>query len=196
MSGNKLTFDLSFTPTSVLYDDSSRLMSRGTGATPFTGTTKLATLEGYVWLGTTNTVWGTATNWAGSLVPPSGGDVTIATSATNQPVLPAGNTTVGPLTILGTNKVIMGGNTLTLNNSVRSTGTLTGSPTATLVVADQAGTINFDQTTASTRSLLNLTLKPIKTSATLGAGLLEIYGGLNVPTSSTLNVKSANLLIR
>ncbi len=196
VSGNKLTFDLSFTPTSVLYDDSSRLMSRGTGATPFTGTTKLATLEGYVWLGTTNTVWGTATNWAGSLVPPSGGDVTIATSATNQPVLPAGNTTVGPLTILGTNKVIMGGNTLTLNNSVRSTGTLTGSPTATLVVADQAGTINFDQTTASTRSLLNLTLKPIKTSATLGAGLLEIYGGLNVPTSSTLNVKSANLLIR
>jgi hypothetical protein len=189
VAGNKLTFDLSFVPTTILYDDSSRIMSTGT-------TTPVPALEGYVWLGTTNTVWGTATNWAGGLVPPSGGDVTIATTATNQPVLPLGNTTVGPLTILGANTVIMGANTLTLNNGVRSTGTLTGSPTATLVVADQAGTINFDQTSASTRSLLNLTLNPTKTSATLGTGLLEIYGGLNVPTSSTLNIKSANLLIR
>jgi Peptidase family M1 domain len=189
VAGNKLTFDLSFVPTTILYDDSSRIMSTGT-------ITPVPTLEGYVWLGTTNTVWSTATNWAGGLVPPSGGDVTIATAVTNQPVLPAGNTTVGPLTILGANKVIMGGNTLTLNNTVRSTGTLSGSPTATLVVADQAGTINFDQTSATTRSLLNLTLNPTKTSATLGTGLLEIYGGLNVPTSSTLNVRSANLLIR
>jgi Peptidase family M1 domain len=189
IAGNRLSYDLSFVPTTILYDDSARTMSLGTAI-------QLATLEGYIWLGTTNTDWNDATNWAGNAIPPSGGDVTIATAASNQPVLPMGNTVVGPLTILGTNTVVMGGNTLTLNNAVRSTGTLSGSPTATLIVADQAGILNFNQTSASTRSLLNLTLNPTKTSATVGTGLLEIYGGLNVPTSSTLNVQSANLLMR
>jgi Peptidase family M1 domain len=193
--GNKLTFDLSFAPTSVLYDDSSRTMSRGLGLAPFTGTTKLITLEGYVWLGTTNTIWGTATNWTGSLVPPIGGDVTIATTALNNPLLPTGNTTVGPLSILAGKILYLNNNTLTINNSVRYTGVISGSPTSNIIVADQAATLNFDQTSAATRSLNTLTLNP-KASATIGTGLLEIYGGLNLPTSTSLNVKSANLLIR
>jgi hypothetical protein len=195
VAGNKLTFDLSFVPTSVLYDDSSRTMSRGTGVSPFTGTTKLTTLEGYVWLGTTNTVWGTTTNWAGNLVPPSGGDVTIATSALNNPLLPAGNTVVGPISILAGKILYLNNNTLTINNSVRYTGLISGSPTSNIIVADQAATLNFDQTSAATRSLFTLTLNP-KASATIGTGLLEIYGGFSLPTSTSLNVTSANLLIR
>jgi hypothetical protein len=195
VAGNKLTFDLSFVPTTVLYDDSSRTMSRGLGVSPFTGTTKLTTLEGYVWLGTTNTVWGTATNWAGSLVPPSGGDVTIATTALNNPLLPAGNTTVGPLSILTGKILYLNNNTLTINNSVRYTGLISGSPTSNIVIADQAGILNFDQTSAATRSLNTITLNP-KASATIGIGLLEIYGGLSLPTSTSLNVRSANLLIK
>jgi Peptidase family M1 domain len=186
--GNKLTFDLSFVPTSVAYDDSSRIMS--TGSAP-----QVPGLEGYVWLGTTNTVWGTATNWAGGLVPPSGGDVTIATTAVNHPILPAGNTVVGPLSIMPGKIVYLNGNTLTINNSVRYTGVISGTSTSNIIVADQATTLNFDQTSAATRSVNTITLNP-KSSATIGTGLLEIYGGLNVPTSSTLNVKSANLLIR
>jgi hypothetical protein len=186
--GNKLTFDLSFVPTSVAYDDSSRIMS--TGSAP-----QVPGLEGYVWLGTTNTVWGTATNWAGGLVPPSGGDVTIATTAVNHPILPAGNTVVGPLSIMPGKLVYLNGNTLTINNSVRYTGVISGTSTSNIIVADQATTLNFDQTSAATRSVNTITLNP-KSSATIGTGLLEIYGGLNVPTSSTLNVKSANLLIR
>jgi Peptidase family M1 domain len=193
--GNKLTFDLSFTPTSVLYDDSSRTMSRGSTVSPFTGTTKLTTLEGFVWLGTTNTVWGTATNWAGGVVPPSGADVTIATTAANHPILPTGTTVVGPLSIMPGKLVYLNGNTLTINNSVRYTGLISGTNTSNIIVADQAATLNFDQTSAATRSLNTITLNP-KSSATIGTGLLEIYGGLNVPTSSTLNVRSANLLIR
>jgi hypothetical protein len=195
VAGNKLTFDLSFVPTTVLYDDSSRIMSRGLGATPFTGTTKLTTLEGYVWLGTTNTVWGTATNWAGNLVPPSGGDVTIATTALNNPLLPVGNTVVGPISILAGKILYLNNNTLTINNSVRYTGLISGSPTSNIIVADQAATLNFDQTSSATRSLFTLTLNP-KASATIGTGLLEIYGGLTLPTSTSLDVKSANLLIR
>ncbi|MBL0146146.1 MAG: hypothetical protein IPP48_10565 [Chitinophagaceae bacterium] len=194
VAGNKLTFDLSFVPTTVLYDDSSRTMSRGTGASPFTGTTKLTTLEGYVWLGTTNTVWGTASNWTGNLVAPSGGDVTIATTATNHPVLPSGNTTVGPLSILAGKILYLNGNTLTINNSVRYTGTISGSSTSNIVIADKAATLNFDQTSSATRSLNTLTLNT-GASATIGTGLLEIYGGLSLPVKSTLTVKSANMLL-
>jgi hypothetical protein len=189
VAGNKLTFDLSFVPTTVLYDDSARTMSVGT-INP-----KLTTLEGYVWLGTTNTVWGTTTNWAGNLVPPSGGDVTIATTALNNPLLPTGTTVVGPLSILTGKILYLNNNTLTINNSVRYTGLISGSPTSNIIVADQAATLNFDQTSPATRSLFTLTLNP-KASATIGTGLLEIYGGLSLPTSTSLDVKSANLLIR
>lgn len=195
VAGNKLTFDLSFVPTTVLYDDSSRLMSSGLGTGNKTGTTKLTTLEGYVWLGTTNTVWGTTTNWAGGLVPPSGGDVTIATTALNNPLLPVGNTVVGPISILAGKILYLNNNTITINNSVRYTGLISGSPTSNIVIADQAGILNFDQTSAVTRSLNTITLNP-KASATIGTGFLEIYGGLSLPTSTNLNVTSANMLIR
>jgi hypothetical protein len=188
IAGNKLTYDLSFVPTTVAYDDSARTMSNGT-------TTPDITLEGYVWLGTTNTVWGTTTNWAGGIVPPSGGDVTIATTAANNPLLPTGTTVVGPLSILAGKILYLNNNTLTINNSVRYTGLISGSATSNIIVADQAATLNFDQTSSATRSLFTLTLNP-KASATIGTGLLEIYGGLNLPTSTSLNVKSANLLIR
>jgi Peptidase family M1 domain len=195
VAGNKLTFDLSFVPTTVLYDDSSRLMSSGLGTGNKTGTTKLTTLEGYVWLGTTNTVWGTTTNWAGGLVPPSGGDVTIATTALNNPLLPVGNTVVGPISILAGKILYLNNNTITINNSVRYTGLISGSPTSNIVIADQAGILNFDQTSAVTRSLNTITLNP-KASATIGTGLLEIYGGLSLPTSTNLKVTSLNMLIR
>jgi Peptidase family M1 domain len=196
IAGNRITFDLSFVPTSVLYDDSSRLMSRGSTVSPFTGTTKLTTLDGYVWLGTTSTDWFTATNWAGSLIPPTGGDVTIATAVSNQPILPA-NVTVGPLTILGANKVVLNGNTMTLNMDVRAvgTGSFTGSPSSGLTIETNAGEIRFDQTSATTRSLNLLTLKPSAT-ATLGAGQLELYGQLILPAKANLTVKSNSLNIR
>ncbi len=186
VSGNRLTYYLSFTPTTVAYDDSARTLSTGS-------TVNVPGLDGYTWFGTSSTAWNTTANWSGATVPPSGADVTIATTGSNQPILP-GSITVGPLTINGSNTVIMNGNTLTLNNAIRGTGTLTGSPTSRLVIEDAAGTINFAQTSASTRSL-NLLILNNKTSATLGTGLLDIYGGLTVPTSAKLDVKSANLTI-
>jgi Peptidase family M1 domain len=186
VSGNRLTYYLSFTPTTVAYDDSARTLSTGS-------TVNVPGLDGYTWFGTSSTAWNTAANWSGATVPPGGADVTIATTGSNQPVLP-GSITVGPLTINGSNTVIMNGNTLTLNNVIRGTGTLTGSPTSRLVIEDAAGTINFAQTSASTRSL-NLLILQNRSSATLGTGLLDIYGGLTVPPSAKLDVKSANLTI-
>jgi Peptidase family M1 domain len=186
VSGNRLTYYLSFTPTTVAYDDSARTLSTGS-------TVNVPGLDGYTWFGTSSTAWNTAGNWSGAIVPPDGADITIATTGANQPILP-GSITVGPLTINGSNTVIMNGNTLTLNNVIRGTGTLTGSPTSRLVVADAAGTINFNQASAANRSL-NLLILSNKTSATLGPGLLDIYGGLTVPASAKLDVKSANLTI-
>jgi hypothetical protein len=203
IAGNRLTFDLSFVPTSVLYDDSSRTMSRGTGATPFTGTTNLTTLESYTWLGTTNTTWGTGTNWLSSPgVPPTGADIMIATSGTNQPVLPA-NTTVGTLTINGANKVILNNFNLTINNAVRGTGFFTGSPTSSITIATPAanvvmknnsGEIRMDQTSTATQSLSTLTLVGGAT-ATVGLGTMELYNGLSLPPKATLFVRSPNLLL-
>jgi hypothetical protein len=199
VAGNRITFDLSFVPTTVLFDDSSRTMRRGFSVpdpTKYTNVTKVPTLESNLWLGTTNTDWNTASNWQANAVPAAGADVTIATALSNQPILP-NNVTVGPLTILGANKVILNGNTMTLNmdNRAVGTGTFIGSPTSSIIVETNAGEIRFDQTSASTRSLNTLTLKPSAT-ATLGAGLLEIYGGLILPLNANLNVKSSNLLIR
>lgn len=196
VAGNRLTFDLGFVPTTVLYDDSARMMSVGTGTVLKTGTAKLNTLSNYIWQGTTSTDWGTAANWLSNPgLPPTAADITIATTGTNQPVIPSGNTVVGPLTINGSNTIILGGNTLTLNNEVRGTGTFTGSAAANIVVADQAGTLNFMQTILSTRSLNTLTLNP-KASAVIGIGLLDIFGGLILPTSAKLTVRSANMMIR
>jgi hypothetical protein len=184
--GNRLSYLLSFTPTSVSYDDSARTLSTGF-------IFNAAGLDNYTWLGTTNTAWNTASNWNALGVPPAGVDITIATTGVNQPILP-GNITVGPLTINASKSIFLAGNTLTLNSFVRGSGAFSGSPASTLIVAGNAGVLNFVQTNAGTRSLLNLTINP-NCSATVGTGFLDIYGGLNLVNTSNLNVQSARLTL-
>ena len=196
ITGNRITFDLSFVPTNVIYDDSARTMSIGLTAS-FKGTTKNTTLNNYTWQGTTNATWGTAGNWLSSPGRPllGGEDITIATTGSNNPILPTGNTTVGTLTLDGISTININGNTLTINGSLRGTGTITGSSTSNIIVADQAGTLNFTQSSLAARSLNTLTINP-KASATIGVGLLDIFGGLIVPAAASLTVKSALMLIR
>jgi hypothetical protein len=186
VAGNRLSYDLPFTPVTVLYDDSARTLSTGS-------TVNIPGLDEYIWYGAVNTDWNNASNWSAAGVPPSGADITIATLGTNQPVLP-GSFTVGKLTINGLNTLHLNGHTLTLNNIIKGTGTLTGSPSSSLVIADAAGIINFDQSSTSARSLNTLTLNP-GCSAILGTGQLELFGGLNLPASSSLTVNAANLII-
>ncbi|MCX6320068.1 MAG: M1 family aminopeptidase [Bacteroidetes bacterium] len=186
VAGNRLSYYLSFTPTTVMYDDSARTLSTGS-------TVNIPGLDNYTWFGSTNTDWNGASNWSSAGVPPQGADITIATAGSNQPILP-GSFAVGPLTILGSNTVIIGNNTLTLNNIVRGTGTLTGSPVSNLIVADSSGVITFNQSSASNRSLNSVTLNP-GCSATIGAGLLEIFGPLNLPPRSRFNVNASNLIV-
>ena len=195
VAGNRITFDLSFVPTTVLYDDSARTMSisSGTGGTATTKMTSPA-LSNYIWQGTNSTLWGTTGNWLSSPgLPPSGADITIATTGANQPILP-GNTIVGPLTLNSGTTLTLAGNTLTLNNAVRGTGTITGSATSNIIVADQANVLNFTQTSTATHSLNTITLNP-KASAIIGVGLLDLFGGLTLPPTTSLTVKSVNMLI-
>ncbi len=92
----------------------------------------------------------------------------------------------------------IGSNTLTLNGSVSGSGTLTGTAsagtsTSNLVIGGAAGTLNFTQTSAATRSLNNLTLNT-GGSATLG-NALDVYGTIAL-TSATLHLDAKNLTLK
>lgn len=179
VSGNRLSYYLSFTPTTVVYDDSARTLSTGS-------TVNVPGLDGYTWFGNSNTDWNATGNWSAAQVPPSGADITIATVGSNQPVLP-GNFATGPLTINSGSTLIIGSNTLTLNNVVRGPGTFTGSATSSLAVLDSCGVLNFNQTNSSTRTLQTLTISN-DAKATIGAGILEVLSPFTLPRRSKLTV--------
>ncbi|MBL7703071.1 MAG: T9SS type A sorting domain-containing protein [Ferruginibacter sp.] len=184
--GGALNYELSFTPTALIYDDSARTLSTG-------GTRNISTFKGYIWTGTTSTAWNTASNWMAGVVPPSGAQVTIATSGSNNPVLP-GSTTVGKLFLnAGTKLTIGAGNTLTINDAISGTGVITGSATSNIIANGPLGTINMDQTSAATRSLNNFTLG-LAASAKLG-NAMDVYGTITL-NSASLNLNAMNLTLK
>jgi Peptidase family M1 domain len=185
-TGGAINYELSFTPTALIYDDSARTMSTG-------GTRNVTALKGYVWQGATSSAWNTTTNWMAGVVPPSGAQVTIATTV-NSPVLP-GNTTVGKLFLNAGTKLIIGANTLTINDAITGSGTISGSASSNITLANSAnaGTINMDQTSAATRSINNLTLG-LGASAKLG-NAMDIYGAITL-SSATLDLNGTNLTLK
>ena len=184
IAGNALTYILSFTPTNAFYDDSARTMSTGSMV-------KLGSLTGYTWTGATNSAWNTTTNWTNSTVAPTGAEVTVATTG-SQPVLP-GNTTVGALVMISGTTLSIGNNTLINNGPIIGTGTFIGSASSNITINGAAGTLNFDQTTATNRSLNNLTIGS-KASTTLGTAL-DVYGTITL-TSGTLDLAGNNLTLK
>jgi hypothetical protein len=182
--GGALNYELSFTPTALIYDDSARTLSTG-------GTRNITALKGYTWVGTTNSSWNTASNWMAGVVPPAAAQVTIATTGSN-PVLP-GNLTVGKLFLNAGTKLSIGANTLTINDAITGTGTIIGSPSSNIIAVNDLGTINMDQTSASSRSLNNLTLN-LGATAKLG-NAMDIYGTLAL-NSASLNVNGTNLTLK
>jgi hypothetical protein len=135
VSNNVLSYNLSFTPDSLFYDDSARTLS--------TGSTVLdTTLKGFVWLGTSNSNWFNAANWASCCgVPPANADVTIATI--NFPPVLSSSVIINDLTINTGKFIAIGENTLTINGIVNGTGGIAGSPSSTLAIAGKAGTLHF-----------------------------------------------------
>jgi hypothetical protein len=182
--GNALSFDLSFTPTNAFYDDSAKVMSTGS-------MTKDPTFVGYTWNGGTSSAWNTTANWVNTTVPPSGAQVAISTT-TNQPVLP-GTITVDDLYLSPGSKLNIGNNTLVIKGAVTGTGTLTGSTTSSITINSAAGTLNFDQTSAATRSLNNLTINSTG-SAKLGTAM-DVFGTI-ILTNASLDLNAKNLTLK
>ena len=193
--GNILNYNLSFTPTTAFYDDSARTMSTGS-------LVNVPALKGYYWTGATNSTWTTTTNWAGGVVPPNGAQVTIGTTGST-PILTS-NISVGGLFMNSGTKLNIGSATLTIEGPISATGaTITGSATANIVINGIAGshafanksvgTLNFDQTSASTRSLNNLTVNT-GCDVTLGSAL-DVYGTISL-TAATLDLGGKNLTLK
>lgn len=89
--------------------------------------------------------------------------------------------------------LLLNNNILTINGPVTGTGSLSGSSASALVIGGTAGIINFNQTSAATRSLNNLTLNS-GGSATLGSAL-DVYGTIAL-TSASLNLNAKNLTLK
>lgn len=184
---NLLAYRLSFTPTALIYDDSAKTLSTGT-------VTPDASFVGYVWNGSVSSNWNDAANWAACCgVPPDkDADVTIATTV-NDPILPS-NISIRNLTLNATKSLSIGSNTLTITGLIDGTGTLTGSATSSLVISASAGTLNFTQTSAATRSLQSLTLEP-GSRAVLGNNL--DVNALNAsPAANFTVVTGVNLITK
>jgi hypothetical protein len=155
----------------------------------------VVTVNNYTWTGANSTSWNDPLNWTSPCgVPAFTNDVIIATTGSN-PIL-TGNITVNNLTINSGKIIDLGGQTLTINGAITGSGTITGSSTSNLILGGAAGTLNFSQTNASTRSIRNITFNTGAT-ATLG-DLLDVYGDIEFTpsTSNNFNVNGKNLTLK
>lgn len=152
VSGNLLSYPLSFTPTSVVYDDAARTLSTGS-------TTQNTTIEGYTWYGTADNNWNNAANWSACCgVPPlKGADITIAT-VNAEPVLPSAFS-VRHLTIQTGKNLNIGAHELTVTGKISGTGTFTGSEASQLLLTGDAGDLFFNQLSANTKTVSKLTME-------------------------------------
>ncbi len=192
--GNRLVYNLSFTPTAAVYDDSARTLSTGSMSPD-------GTLNSFTWTGASNSTWGTAGNWLNSAIPGDGSEVTIATTV-NQPVLTA-NTKFNKLIINAGSVLNLNNFNLTINGSISGTGTITGSAGSgitinkeigshTVETSPTSGTLYLTQTSAATRSLANLT---INTGGTITLGNAADIGALNLNAASILNIAGNTLTL-
>jgi hypothetical protein len=163
----------------------------------------------YVFGAFNSTDFNVATNWyvystigdsysIATSLPLSSNNIIIPSSRTcvlsNSPTLSA-DVSITNLEIQSGAKLILNGNSLTLNGSASGTGTITGSSSSNLIIAGSAGTLNF---TSGSRTLKFLTLNA-NAIATLGTPL-EITAGVTpgivlVGSSATLNTNN-NLTLK
>ncbi|MBL7703072.1 MAG: hypothetical protein JNM14_12540 [Ferruginibacter sp.] len=137
---------------------------------------------------------------AGNGLPANINNLVIANTggALNNIVSLGSSAAVNGSTALTSGILSIGSNTLTLNGAVTGSGTFSGTAsggvsTSSLVIGGAAGTLNFTQTSAATRSLNNLTLNS-GSSATLG-NALDVFGTITL-TTATLNLNAQNLTLK
>ncbi|MDQ3046459.1 MAG: T9SS type A sorting domain-containing protein [Bacteroidota bacterium] len=140
------------------------------------------------WTGSTNTVWGTASNW-GNCAPPSCTMNAVISPSTNQPVISV-NSSVKDLTInAGATLTINAGITLTICGNFTNNGTLIASPTSTILFNNAAVTHTIDGVFTGTNKLGNLTIT--KTGGSVFANVNVDIGG-NFLTSNATSIFNSN----
>ncbi len=137
-----------------------------------------------VWRGVSNTLWSTATNWCGDVVPSSTDNIVINSGVPNMPVL-TGNTSCNNLTLSAGANLMLSGFSLTVNGLFNATGTFTGNATSSLVINGTGGSsnLNLTQTTRADRTLQNLTINRPSSTIMLGDSLL-LSGTLTLSNGS------------
>ncbi len=153
------------------------------------------TVQNNSWLGVTSADWNTASNWCGG-VPTSSSNITIPSNAPNYPEVTTGSVSVNNISFQQNAILKLSCGTLQINGAVTGNGTISGSANSSLVIAGNAGTLNF---TSGARTLKNLTLNA-NASATLGTtlsiaaslapGSLNLLAGANISTNNNLVFKS------
>ncbi|MFZ1530450.1 MAG: M1 family aminopeptidase [Ferruginibacter sp.] len=180
VKGNLLSYRLSFTPTSLVYDDSARTLSTGT-------TTPDPSIDGYIWYGTVDNNWYNPANWSACCgVPPvKGADIVIA-STFAEPVLSSA-ISVRNITINAGKTLNIAANELSITGGIYGTGTFTGSASSKLVIAGPAGDINFNQAALPSRTLSKLTLEAgsrANIKSNLHANMVEVKTGASLTVAS------------
>jgi hypothetical protein len=151
VSGNALSYNLSFTPAAMYYDDSARTLSTGSMLQDIS-------FEGYIWYGTADANWLNETNWASCCgVPPAGADVTIAT-INFAPVL-SSSVAVHDINFNDGKFISIAGNTLSIGGAVKGNGAFKGSASSSIIIEGKAGSIRFTQASSSEKKLQYLSMQ-------------------------------------
>ncbi|TAG99939.1 MAG: T9SS C-terminal target domain-containing protein [Sphingobacteriales bacterium] len=143
------------------------------------------------WTGTVSTAWENTSNWACGIVPNVSTtqiDIPNAPASGRQPVLNSNVVISGILNLIGTNSTLsLNGNTLTLNSTITGSGSLIGSATSNLIVANDAGaafTLRINQ--SGNNNQLNNYTQNRNATVTLNNPLLINGVVNNASTSGTL----------
>ena len=145
------------------------------------------------WTGTTNTDWGTATNWSKGFVPTSSNtdSVVIANISGKQPIINSTVSIVSMSIATGATLSVQGTNSLSISGNLNNSGTLTGT-SSTIAFTGAAQTI-----TSSALTFFNLTLSgtgaktftngpTVNGILTLGGSTAYLSGSLTYGTSAGL----------
>lgn len=184
VSGNAISYNLSFTPVNMLYDDSARTLTTGTAIHD-------QFFEGYVWYGTADDNWNNEANWAACCgIPPADADITIAT-VNFAPVL-SSSVTVNDISFNEGTYIDLSGSSLTVDGNIKGNGSFKGSPGAGLIISHDAGSIRFKQDSSSEKTLQYLILQETA-SATIATD--AIVHNLTVNPSASLTVQEGTKLV-
>ena len=140
------------------------------------------------WIGYSNTTWTSASNWSGCNGVPSCTVSGVVNSSGNQPVVSSSSSVKDMTVNSGSTLTISAGVTLTVCGNLTINGTLSASPTSTIIL-NGSGTQYLGGTLSGTNKIGNLTITKSSGTVILNSDV-EIAGSLT--TTNSTSILSAN----